>query len=135
MFYITFHALYQLYNDIQSNPLNPSPKPWKAPLRLLQNEEFNCVYKCNTHCPLKLTLKTGQKVLIYESRNIFDIHFRRCGQLKKQPQMDPQRQWCSVTFSVCADSLRASVLFQNCCGTVSVKLTTDVSDLPNTYNK
>lgn len=106
--------------------------------------------KCNAPCPSELTLNGGKKVrtrqmvLIYGSRTTFDIHFRRCGQLKKQPANRPilTIAQCSPPVCVCVYVLEtvcvlepACVTFRNVFGALSVKFASDVSDSPNTYNK
>lgn len=100
-----------------SHLVNPDP-PWTSscgtPSMPASEERVKLCVSVTQTAPLNWLSKTGQKVLIYESRNIFDIHFRRCGQLKKQPETDPHRQWCSVTLSACACVSPILELFWGC---------------------
>lgn len=48
-------------------------------------------------------------LLIYGSRTIFDIHFRRCGQLEKQPTNSP-----TLTPAECRLSMRVCVCVRDC---------------------
>lgn len=139
--------------DIQMNVLTlPSPSctfSWSSIQALLWNlwrEDAGC--SRNANC---FTLnggkkvRTQQKVLIYGSRNTFDIHFRSCGQLKKQPakrltltmvQCGPPVCLCvCVRHSVRLTACVRHSYFRNVLGALLVKFAADVSDSPNTHNK
>lgn len=66
--------------------------------------------------------RARQTLLIYGSRTIFDIHFRRCGQLEKQPTNSRTLTLAECRLSLCVcvcvrmrlcvcEGIRASDLF------------------------
>lgn len=82
-----------------ASPQRPTPQrpaPQRRPPGPVAEERLSRGGSFNARCPRESTVKRGMKgraphmVLIYGSRTIFDIHFRRrCGQLEKQPTNSP----------------------------------------------